>query len=1006
MGDTALNTLYYSVSIFTIIVDFICAHWCFAERKKSANFFAMTSVGAALVQIFYVISCVSENYYLTSISASMYFLSVSFTVFALFSFVLLYSKPEDYNIKRTTFRLVHLWFLADTVIMLINPFTEIAVGFDKSNLSVAHFAFTIKPLFWVHLLFSYVLLVFVVVMLVNKSKNTPSVYRRKYSYTLAAVFVVVIANALFLFYPQTFGENRLDFSIWGYSIAATLVYWLCFKYPYSGMKNYYHSWVVDYVDQGVVLFNYEDNLIIANDNVRKMFPECDMKDGLSLKEFTDAIGITLKHERKYDDYTFQFYIERDGQSIPIRFDHHCLRNNKGEVLGQFLGFTDDIGDVDLLTSYYTWNNFVRTYKEHPELMDEAKNVVVCDINGLADINAVHGRNVGDQAIILLSNLLREHFSGEHYFIRNQEASLIVISFSLEEDEIIAEIAEIEEEINKKNTLPCEIHIQSAISQIDSVNNDLIDRIGQAFKSLKNKKLLDIDSQKSELIRSLVKTLEECDNTTEAHVKRTQILGAELGKRLGLSDVQLSDLALLCILHDIGKIGIPLEILNKPSKLNDSEWRMMKTHTEKGYQIAISSKELYDIADMIKHHHECWNGKGYPDGLSQEAIPLLSRIIAVVDAYDAMTNDRPYRRAMSVEAAKKELKRCAGTQFDPSIVTEFVNLLPDDESIDIETTTASDSSIAATTEIMKSVVPTARTLSNVHQVTYSKYTLDYDGKIIDVDSEFEKLTGYSKEDVKAIGLTQADLIPEDDLTEYLRLSNEQLARSGHAYFEHRIKRKDGTVFYVYCYGALYYDSAEMAGKSEIIIVDSASTHAMQVMLNEDNVKSQARLENWESKYRCDSLTGLLSQDAFRSDVEMELIGDEYRIMMLLLDVDKFREFNDSFGHKAGDEFLIHLSQTLTATLRKDDLACRMGGDEFAAALLFKKDCTEEKMLERAQQICDKMIFMLSSENNGTSISMGVSISSSVDNTFTKLYDKADKALFEAKNGGRGRMVAAE
>lgn len=251
-----------------------------------------------------------------------------------------------------------------------------------------------------------------------------------------------------------------------------------------------------------------------------------------------------------------------------------------------------------------------------------------------------------------------------------------------------------------------------------------------------------------------------------------------------------------------------------------------------------------------------------------------------------------------------------------------------------------------------------------------------------------------------------LIPDEDLTEYLRLSNEQLARQGHAYFEHRIRRKDGTVFYVFCYGALFYDSAEMAGKSEIIIVDSANTHAMQVMLNGEQNKSESFKANGELSSGCDPLTGLLVQDTFRKDVEKELNTNEHKVMMLVLDVDKFREYNNAYGMKAGDEFLIHLSSTLTTTLRKDDLASRLGGDEFAAALLFDKDCDEELMLERATQIYDKMLLLLSAKENSATVSLGVSISNADTNSYSSLYEKATMALYEAKNGGRGRMFASK
>jgi HD-GYP domain-containing protein (c-di-GMP phosphodiesterase class II) len=156
------------------------------------------------------------------------------------------------------------------------------------------------------------------------------------------------------------------------------------------------------------------------------------------------------------------------------------------------------------------------------------------------------------------------------------------------------------------------------------------------------------------------------------------MAARLGRALELSDAELGKLTLLAVLHDIGKIAIPHAILSKPGKLTEEEWQIMRTHTEKGYRIASASKELQPIADYILHHHERWDGKGYPSGLAGEEIPLLSRIITVVDSHDVMVHDRPYHNAMSQADAEKELLRCSGSQFDPHIVSVFLQVLRDEE----------------------------------------------------------------------------------------------------------------------------------------------------------------------------------------------------------------------------------------------------------------------------------------------------------------------------------------
>ena len=129
-----------------------------------------------------------------------------------------------------------------------------------------------------------------------------------------------------------------------------------------------------------------------------------------------------------------------------------------------------------------------------------------------------------------------------------------------------------------------------------------------------------------------------------------------------------------MLHDLGKMSVDKRILEKRGKLTENEWMEIKKHPEAGYRIALASPELVHIADFILCHHENWDGSGYPQGLKGEEIPLLSRIVAVVDAYDAMSNDRPYKKARSKDAAIQELRKYAGTQFDPNIVDAFLGIL--------------------------------------------------------------------------------------------------------------------------------------------------------------------------------------------------------------------------------------------------------------------------------------------------------------------------------------------
>lgn len=162
-----------------------------------------------------------------------------------------------------------------------------------------------------------------------------------------------------------------------------------------------------------------------------------------------------------------------------------------------------------------------------------------------------------------------------------------------------------------------------------------------------------------------------DHWLEGHAAEVAELALDLGRRLDLSQEALLELELAARLHDVGKRAVPTTILNKPAPLSDAEWSVMRRHPEWGSGMLADVPGLDAVADAVHAHHERWNGSGYPLGLEGEAIPFASRIVAVCDAFSAMTTDRPYRAALPEDEALYELQRCAGSQFDPAVVEAFI-----------------------------------------------------------------------------------------------------------------------------------------------------------------------------------------------------------------------------------------------------------------------------------------------------------------------------------------------
>ena len=985
---------YIMISILIALVDAVLAIKSFQKNKTTGRFLGHACAGAAVVDISYLVSILNDDYLCMSVMSSIYFVTIDVMLLCLLVFTVYFTKGKFTKAGNTFLGLSVLYTAFEIVVFAINPFYEIASHYVPRDTLIAKYSYQMRPLYVIHLLFTYTLVIVVVVLLIRKMCSIPKEYRAQYRYVILGILVIVSVNGVFLFWPGETVYSLLDYSICGYSLTAFLLYWSCFDYSTHGMLNCLKTSIFENIGQGIVLFDYNDHLILHNERADALLGGIQPEKCAVLEDFLNCYDLSLNAETEDDSFSLQCYIKNDEDVRPLRCDIRSLKNEKGQRLGQLFVFSDAALETDLLTGFQDWESFQLFAGSNPNAFPCPTAVAICDINSLSVINSTMGNQAGNQAIKMLADTMRQCFPKQTYYVRGLEANLIALCSHSNEAAMQTHMARVKESFSGK--------IQYAVSVTTESNPDIQQAILMATKAMRAKKLLDRESIHSEMLTSLIRALQECDSDTEHHVRRTQLMGAELGKRIELTDIQQSKLSLLCLLHDIGKIGIPLEILNKPGKLSDEEWKILQSHTEKGYEIASSNNELRGIADEIRHHHERWDGKGYPDGLSRESIPLLSRVIAVVDAYDAMTNNRSYRHAISASKAMAELRRCAGSQFDPFIVSEFLQMLKENPPDELISGDAAEKSRNEHIEHAETADNGTETCHHVHSVPYSRYVLDESMRIVSADENFEKLTGYTPKDIQARSVLQADLIPEEERTEYLCHTNACLAKSPMVFQEHKLRRKDGSDIYVFCFGRVYFDSAVRAERSEIIIADITKTYSMKMLADAEQNKAQIRLKYWEETYRRDSLTGLLNHAAFRSDLELKLLEGKSKVMMLMMDVDKFKEYNDTFGHHNGDKFLILVAQTLHMSLRKEDRACRMGGDEFAAALFFSLNTPEATIQERAQQIFDKVSITLKGADGRTGISMGVAIAEP-DATFNQLYEASDKALYQAKENGRGRLV---
>ncbi|HKL58793.1 MAG TPA: HD domain-containing phosphohydrolase [Sphaerochaeta sp.] len=327
---------------------------------------------------------------------------------------------------------------------------------------------------------------------------------------------------------------------------------------------------------------------------------------------------------------------------------------------------------DALTGFYNRTHFEEQINNFSSEGRLPLAVAFGDVNGLRIINEAFGREQGNLLLQRIAAIIKDRLGKENYIARvgGDEVALIFFNTPIGEAERI--IRGIREQVSEMLVMDSvRTSVSFGLCEMTKAEDDINEVIKRAEKDVDARKLMESPHMRGRAVYAIINTLHEKNKREELHSRRVSGFCEALAKSLEMSEWQVAEMKLLGLMHDIGKIAISESILNKEGKLTDKEWQEMKRHPEIGYRILFSVEDMAGLAGYVLAHHERFDGKGYPKGLKGFEIPLQSRIVAIADAFDAMTAERTYRKSVTPEDAAKELKKHAGTQFDPALARTFV-----------------------------------------------------------------------------------------------------------------------------------------------------------------------------------------------------------------------------------------------------------------------------------------------------------------------------------------------
>jgi diguanylate cyclase (GGDEF)-like protein/putative nucleotidyltransferase with HDIG domain len=564
--------------------------------------------------------------------------------------------------------------------------------------------------------------------------------------------------------------------------------------------------------------------------------------------------------------------------------------------------------------------------------------------------------------------------------------------------------------------------------------------------LKTKEIYEASRIHLATVEALATAIDARDQVGVGHVRRTQIYAVGVGEILGLSEPEIHALRTGALLHDIGKLGVPDHILNKPGRLTPAEMEKMKIHSTVGASILEKINFNYPVVPTVKYHHESWDGSGYPEGLAKEEIPLTARILAVADAYDTLRGARPYRAEVNRDDARKFLLKGSNTQFDPKLVDVFLRNLRqfevevDAEGLSYELDLASpDLFVGEDGGLSDANQGYVEHIKRANREVFALYEL---ARVFSASLNLQDTLSLF---VKKIG----ELMPFETCVVYLLDKTNETAHAAYAEGHNaefikgkRIKMGEGATGYVLSKRQAVYNinpALDFSFYRVDTIQDYTAMASLPLIADERLIGAislySCELENYEDEHmRLLETVSRIASDAisksvYHAETENHALTDPMtdlpnarslqiqfenevarakrnasEFQLLMLDLDGFKAVNDTYGHKIGDLMLKEVAKVMRAQLREYDFLARYAGDEFVAII---PDTTHDGVQELIARLEKAVVGLKLPVGEGKTTGVGVSLGSASyprhGETIDQVIIAADKAMYNVKATHKQKLL---